>query len=64
MGWGGAGCPRGVGRLRVCHINNSEVGRAGVINVASRCRPPEPRIPGVMAAAGARFPEGQLRKRR
>lgn len=63
-GGGGAGCPRGVGRLRVCHINNSQVGRAGVINVASHCRPSEPRNPGIMAAAGPRFPEGQLRKRR
>lgn len=61
--WRG-GCPRGMGRLRVCHINNSQVGWFGVINVASHCRPSELRNPGVMAAAGPRFPGGQLRKRR
>lgn len=62
--WGGGRCPRGMGRLPVCHINNSQVGWSGVINMASHCRPSEPRNPGVMAAAGAWFPEGQLRKRR
>lgn len=61
---GGGRCPRGMGRLPVCHINNSQVGWSGVINMASHCRPSEPRNPGVMAAAGAWFPEGQLRKRR
>lgn len=60
----GEGCPRGMERLRVCHINNSQVGWSSVINMASHCRPSEPRNPGVMAAAGPRFPEGQLRKRR
>lgn len=58
---GGGG---GMGRLRVCHINNSQVGWSRVINVASHCRPPELRNPGVMAAAGPWLPGGQLRKRR
>lgn len=62
-GWGGGG-PRAMGRLRVCHINNSLVGWSRVINMASHCRPSEPRNPAVMAAAGPQFPEGQLRKRR
>lgn len=62
--YSGRGCPRGVGRLRVCHINNSQVGWSGVFHMASHCSPSEPRNPVVMAAPGPRFPEGQLRKRR
>lgn len=48
---GGAGGTSEMGRVRVCHINNSQVGRAGVINVASHCRPPAPRNPGVMGSS-------------